>query len=116
VPSEKYRTTVREIGSSGAFHRRSRRPLEPPHAAYVDGLLLALEHNQLGHADRSGDEASQPCGKQHLATGRVGLEARRRVDNVPDGGEVVHGGVSDVADERLAEVEPDTDREVRFAR
>jgi hypothetical protein len=110
---------LRFAGSRGlavrAFHRCSR-PGEPPHAAYVDGLLLSLEHDQLGHADRSREYASQPCGKQNLATSRLGLEPRRRVDNVPDGGEVMHGGVTDIADERLAEVEPDTDREVRFAR
>jgi hypothetical protein len=47
-------TIARRSKQFWAFHRRSRRPREPPHAAYVDGLLLALEHDHLGHADRSG--------------------------------------------------------------
>ncbi len=77
--------------------------------------MLSLQRDQLGLADRSWEHARQAFGKQNLATRRVALEARRSVDHVPDCREVMNGGVSDVADERLAEVEPDTDREVRFA-
>ena len=77
--------------------------------------MLPLEHDLLGLADRSRKETGEPCGKQNLARAGGALEARRPVDDVADRREVVHGGVTDVADERLAEVEADTDSEVRFA-
>ena len=88
----------------------------PLHTADVARLLLALEHYLLGYADRCRKEPSEPSGQQDLAGRRMALEARRGVDDIADRGEVVHGGVPDVPDERFAEVESDADLEVRNTR
>ena len=105
-----------EPGLGRGSRRRSGRPDEPSHAAGLEGLLLALEHELLGYANRFGEEASEPGGQQDLSSRGVALEARRRIDDVADGGEVVHSRVADVADEGFAEVEPDADVELWNAR
>ena len=93
--------------------RRSGATGKPRHSTGLDRLLLALEHEALGHADRFVEQTGEPCGEEDLPARRVALQARCRVDDITDGREVVQRGVAHVPDERLAEIEPDAQLERR---
>jgi len=82
--------------------------LSPGDPVRRERLRFALEPErrclaQLGICQPGGD----PLGEDDLSPFCLALEPGRRVDDVADGGEVVKRPLADVADEGLAEVEPD---------
>src|SRR5688500_10205445 len=74
-----------------------------------DRVILALDGQLDSVAGRVAEDLGDPRGEDDLAAAGLPLEPRRGVDDVTDGREVPNAAIPDVADESLAEVEPDPD-------
>ena len=70
-------------------------------------VLLPFQFKLDRRADRDGQTVRHSFREHDFAAARLPLEARSRVHDVSDCGEVIHGPLTDVADERLPDVETD---------